>query len=69
MRRNLFVIVFLSIFFLAGSAWAESITVVGYGGTYNTGIENIFGKPFTKANCHNPSDLLQNGGPGKKWQY
>jgi putative spermidine/putrescine transport system substrate-binding protein len=49
MRRNLFVTVFLSIFFLAGSAWAESITVVGYGGTYNTGIENIFGKPFTEA--------------------
>jgi putative spermidine/putrescine transport system substrate-binding protein len=49
MKRNYFIIVFLFIFFLAGSAWAESITICAYGGTYNTGIEDIFGKPFTEA--------------------
>ena len=34
---------------MAGVAGAESITICAYGGTYNTGIENIFGKPFTEA--------------------
>jgi len=49
MRRSLFIIVFLSMFVMAGVAGAESITICAYGGTYNTGIENIFGKPFTEA--------------------
>ena len=29
--------------------WAETITVCSYGGTYNKGLEETIGKPFTKA--------------------
>ncbi|MBC2724068.1 MAG: ABC transporter substrate-binding protein [Desulfosporosinus sp.] len=48
MLRNL---VFVALFILiAGNVWAEeTITVCSYGGTYNQGLEEIYGKPFTKA--------------------
>jgi len=30
--------------------WVEqSIAICSYGGTYNTGLEEVFGKPFTRA--------------------
>ncbi|MBW2056535.1 MAG: ABC transporter substrate-binding protein [Deltaproteobacteria bacterium] len=50
MRRSMFFLFFLCIVFAATSAVAgTTITVCSYGGTYNKGLEETIGKPFTKA--------------------
>jgi putative spermidine/putrescine transport system substrate-binding protein len=49
MGHKVFVFVFLCAVISAGSVWAETITVCSYGGTYNEGLEETIGKPFTKA--------------------
>ncbi len=49
MKRNSLILFFLIAFVLAGNAWAETITVCSYGGTYNKGLEETMGKPFTEA--------------------
>lgn len=50
MRRNLFILVLFSTVIMAASAWADTtITVCSYGGTYNKGLEETIGKPFTEA--------------------
>lgn len=49
MRRYLIEII-LSIVLVASTAWAQtSITVCSYGGTYQKGLEETIGKPFTAA--------------------
>jgi putative spermidine/putrescine transport system substrate-binding protein len=49
MRRILFILFLIAAFGITGIAWAETITVCSYGGTYNEGLEKSFGEPFTKA--------------------
>ena len=49
MRRVCFVLLVVAAFIITGSAWAETITVCSYGGSYNEGLEETIGKPFTEA--------------------
>jgi putative spermidine/putrescine transport system substrate-binding protein len=50
MKRHLFVIASFAVIFMVTTAWAETtIYVCSYGGTYNKGLEETMGKPFTEA--------------------
>jgi putative spermidine/putrescine transport system substrate-binding protein len=49
MKRTLFILLLIIAFGVTGSAWAETITVCSYGGTYNKGLDETIGKPFTAA--------------------
>ncbi len=49
MKRYLFSVLLMVAFF-STSGWAQTtITVFSYGGTYNQGLEEAIGKPFTEA--------------------
>ena len=45
----LFILLLIAALGITGIAWAETITVCSYGGTYNKGLEETIGKPFTEA--------------------
>ncbi len=47
--KQLLTAVTLSILLFASSAWAETITVCTYGGSYTKAMEEAFAKPFTAA--------------------
>lgn len=49
MKKMYLGIALIAALLMIGNAWAETITVVSYGGTYNKGLEETIGKPFTKA--------------------
>ena len=49
MKRILCILFLIAAFGISGFAWAETITVCSYGGTYNKGLEETIGKPFTAA--------------------
>jgi putative spermidine/putrescine transport system substrate-binding protein len=49
MKKLYLCIGLIAVFLMIGNAWAETITVCSYGGTYNKGLEETIGKPFTQA--------------------
>jgi putative spermidine/putrescine transport system substrate-binding protein len=50
MKRQLSITLFLALFLIPSIAWTQpTITICSYGGTYNQGLEEVFGKPFTQA--------------------
>ena len=50
MKRHLLVVASFAAILMAATAWAETnIYVCSYGGTYNEGLEEVMGKPFTEA--------------------
>jgi putative spermidine/putrescine transport system substrate-binding protein len=50
MKSKLSILFFCIVFLAAGYGWAaETLTVCSYGGTYNKGLEETIGKPFTAA--------------------
>ena len=50
MKRFILILTCTLAFIIAGTAWAETtIRVCSYGGTYNKGLEETIGKPFSAA--------------------
>lgn len=50
MKRCLLFLVFVLVVTMVGTAWADvTLQVCSYGGTYNEGLDEIIGKPFTEA--------------------